>query len=120
MYILKLLIFLQLLFLVISNQNINPSPRTGPQDLLVTHYDCEENEQKTLHKYAINQVSQCETEPQAIETTDVIATLYSKAEQQQLQVINSQQHFPKRKYIVHKSRTETKTDLTMNHSIKVI
>ena len=51
-------------------------PRTGPQDLLVTHYDCEENEQKTLHKYAINQVSQCETEPQAIETTNVIAALY--------------------------------------------
>ena len=65
MYILKILIFLQLFFLVISNQNINPSPRTGPQDLLVTHYDCEENEQKTLHNYAINQVSQCETEPQA-------------------------------------------------------
>ena len=79
MYILKILIFLQLFFLVISNQNINPSPRTGPQDLLVTHYDCEENAQKTLHKYAINQVSQCETEPQAIETTNVIATLYSKA-----------------------------------------
>ena len=49
------------------------------QNLLVTHYDCEENEQKTLHKYAINQVSQCETEPQAIETTNLIATLYSKA-----------------------------------------
>ena len=79
MYILKILIFLQLLFLIISDQNINPSPRTGPQDLLVTHYDCEENEQKTLHKYAINQVSQCETEPQAIETTNVIAKLYSKA-----------------------------------------
>ena len=79
MYILKILIFLQLLFLVTSNENMNPSTRTGPQDLLVTHYDCEENEQKTLHKYAINQVSQCETEPQAIETTNVIATLYSKA-----------------------------------------
>ena len=79
MYILKILIFLQLLFLVTSNENINPSPRTGPQDLLVTHYDCEENEQKTLHKYAINRVSQCETEPQAIETTNVMATLYSKA-----------------------------------------
>ena len=52
MYILKILIFLQLFFLVISNQNINPSPRTGPQDLLVTHYDCEENEQKTLPKSA--------------------------------------------------------------------
>ena len=36
-------------------------------------------EQKTLHKYAINQVSQCETEPQTIETTNVIALLYSKA-----------------------------------------
>ena len=49
-----------------SEQHTNPSPRTGPQDLLVTHYDCEENEQKTLHKYAINQVTQCESEPQAI------------------------------------------------------
>ena len=25
----------------------NPSPRTGPQELLITHYDCEENEQKS-------------------------------------------------------------------------
>ena len=79
MYILKLLILLQILLLAFSDQNTNPSPRTRPQDLLVTHYDCEENEQKTLHKYAINQVSQCETEPQAIETTNVIALLYSKA-----------------------------------------
>ena len=47
--------------------------------MLVTHYDCEENEQKTLHKYAINQVTQCESEPQAIETTNRVATLYSKA-----------------------------------------
>ena len=72
-------IFQHILFLMFSDQNINPSPRTRPQDSLVTHDDCEENEQKTLHKYAINQVSQCETEPQAIETTNVIATLYSKA-----------------------------------------
>ena len=79
MYILKILTFQHIFFLLFSDQNTNPSPRTGPQDLLVTHYDCEENEHKTLHKYAINQVSQCETEPQAIETTNVIATLYSKA-----------------------------------------
>ena len=46
--------------------------------MLVTHYDCEENEQKPLHKYAINQVTQCESEPQAIETTNIVATLYSK------------------------------------------
>ena len=34
---------------------------------------------KTLHKYAINQVTQCESEPQSVETTKVIATLYLKA-----------------------------------------
>ena len=79
MYILKILIFQQVFFEIFSDQITNPSPRTGPQDLLVTHYDCEENVQKTLHKYGITQVSQCETEPQAIETSNVIATLYSKA-----------------------------------------
>ena len=105
MYILKILIFLQLFFLVISNQNINPSPRTGPQDLLVTHYDCEENEQKTLHKHAINQVSQCETEPQAIESTNVIATLYSKA---------------RATTVIGYKFTAIKTDLTTNHFTKVI
>ena len=47
--------------------------------MLVTHYDCEENEQKTLHKHAINQVAQFKSEPQAIETTNIVATLYSKA-----------------------------------------
>ena len=76
MYLLKILTFQHILFLIFSDQNTNPSPRTGPQDLLVTHYDCEENEQKTLHKYAINQVTQCETEPHALETTNVIATRY--------------------------------------------
>ena len=79
MYILKALTFQHIFFLIFSDQNTNPSPRTGPQDLSATHYDCEENAQKTLHKHAINQVSQCEAEPQAIETTKVIATLYSKA-----------------------------------------
>ena len=116
----KIINFSPTLFLETSNQNINPSPRTGPQDLLVTHYDCEENEQKTLHKYAINQVSQCETEPQAIETTDIIATLYSKARATTVTGYKFTATFSERKNIVHKSRTETKTDLTMNHSIKVI
>ena len=58
MYLVKILIFQTLLFLNFLEPNHNiPSPRTGPHDLLVTHYDCEENEQKTLHKYAINQVT---------------------------------------------------------------
>ena len=37
------------------------------------------NEQKTLHKKAINQVNQCESEQQEIETTSIVATHYSKA-----------------------------------------
>ena len=56
----------------------NPSPPLGSQDLLVTHYDCEEKEQKTLHKCAINQVTQCESKPQEKKTTTILATLYSK------------------------------------------
>ena len=46
MYIPKILTFQHLFFLIFSDQNTNSSPCTGPQDLLVTHYDCEENEQK--------------------------------------------------------------------------
>ena len=80
MYLSKILIFHTLLFFNFPEPGPNnPSSRTGPQDLLVTHYDCEENEQKTLHNSAINQVTQCESEPQSIETTNVIATLQSKA-----------------------------------------
>ena len=75
---LTFLTFSTSLIMTICKYKKNPS-RTGLQDLLVTHYDCEENEQKTLHKYAVNQVTQCESEPQAIETTNIIATLYSKA-----------------------------------------
>ena len=68
---LLIIFFLQthppLLFLEPTNHK-NTSPRIGPQDSLVTHYDCGENEQKTQHKYAINQVTQCEPEPQEKET----------------------------------------------------
>ena len=79
MCLLKILIF-QTFFLNFSKPDQkNPFPRTRPQDLLDTHYDCEENEQKTLQKYAINQVTQCESEPQSVETTNIVATLYSKA-----------------------------------------
>ena len=120
MDILKLLIFLQLLFLTISDQNINPSPRTEPQDLLVTHYDCEENEQKTLHKYAINQVSQCETEPQAIQTTNVKATLYLKARATTVIGYKFTATFSEEKVHCSQVSNEKKTDLTTNHSTKLI
>ena len=80
MYIFWILIFQTFFFFNFSKPDPNnPSPLHGPQDLIVTLYDCEENEQKTLHKCAMNQVTQCESEPQSIETTNVIATLYSKA-----------------------------------------
>ena len=78
MHFLKISTFQHLLVKKFSEQNTNLSSRTEPQDLLVTHNDCEENEQKTPGKFAINQVTQCESETQAIETTNIIATLYSK------------------------------------------
>ena len=49
MYLLKTLIFQTLLFLKFSKPDHNNlSTRTGSQDLLVTHNDCKEKEQKTL------------------------------------------------------------------------
>ena len=118
MYILKIFTFHYLLFLIFSEQNQNPAPRTGPQDLLVTHYDCEENEQKTLNKYAINQVTQCESEPQAIETTNMVATLYSKAQATTLTGYKFTATFSEKKYTVHKSQMEIKTDSITNLSIR--
>ena len=78
MYILEIFICQQILCLIFSEQNTNPSPRTGPQNLLVTYYE------------------------------------------QQHFPINSQQHFPQRKYIIHKFLTEIKIDLIANPSTKVI
>ena len=40
-----------------STNHNNPSPRLGLQDLLVTHYDCEDRQQKALHKNASKQVT---------------------------------------------------------------
>ena len=97
-----------------------PFPRTGPQDLLVTHYDCEENEQKTLHNYAINQVSQCETEPQAIEITNVIATLYSKARATTVPGSKFTATFSEKKVHCSQVSNRNKNRLTTNHSTKVI
>ena len=57
----------------------NPFLRIRPRDLLFTHYDWEKKPTKTLHKYAINQETQCESEPQDKESTNRKATLYSKA-----------------------------------------
>ena len=49
-----------------TNQR-KPSFRIEPQDLLVTHYDSEDHQQKIYHKHANNQITQCESEPQDIE-----------------------------------------------------
>ena len=78
-----------------------PSPRAGPQDLLVTHYYCDDNQQDILHNFAINQVAQCESDPQAIETTTVFASLQSKTRATTLVGQKSQQHFLKRQYTVY-------------------
>ena len=51
---------------------------------------------------------------------NVIATLYSKARATTVIGYKFTATFSERKYIVHKSQTEIKTDLTMNHSTRVI
>ena len=113
MYTLKIFTFQHILFLIFSEQLTNPSPRTGPQDLLVTNYDCEENEQKTLHKYAINQVKQCESEPQAIETTNIVATLCSKARSTTLKGYKLTATFSEK--IVHCSQVSNENKNRLDH-----
>ena len=90
----------------ISHQN--RSPRTRPQNFLVTHYDCEENQQKTLHKYAINQVAQFEYEPQDIKPTTIVATIYSTAPASTLMGYKNTVKLSEKKYIVHKFQTSKK------------
>ena len=111
MYPLKILIFQTLLFFILSKpDHSNPFPRLRPQDLLVTHYDGEEIEQKTLHKYAINQVTQCEFEPQSIETTNIIATLYTKARAATLTGYKITATFSEKKVHCSQVSNEKKTD----------
>ena len=61
---------------------------------------------KNVHRTPIqqiyNQVTQCESEPQAIETTNVIATLYSKTRATSLTGYNFTAIFSEKK--VHCSR----------------
>ena len=81
--------------------------------MLVTHYDCEENEQKTLNKYAISQVTQCESEPQPVETTNIIATLYSKARATTLTGYNFTATFSEKK--VHCSQVSNGNKHRLDH-----
>ena len=118
MYILKILTFQHILFLIFSEQNTNPSPRTGPQDLLVTHYDCEENERKNATQICKNQVTQYKSEPQAIEETNIVATLYSKARATTITGYKFTATFSEKKVHCLQVSNETKTDLITNHSTK--
>ena len=81
--------------------------------MLVTHYDCEENEQKTQHKYVLNQVTQCGSEPQAIETTNIVATLYSKARSTTLTGYNITATFSEKK--VHCSQVSNGNKNRLDH-----
>ena len=74
---------------------------------------------KTLHKYAINQVNQCESEPQSIETTNVIATLYSKARATTLTGYKFTVTFSVKKVHCSQVSNGKKTDWIMNLSTKV-
>ena len=80
MYPLKISVFQTLLYPFSQNPiTINLPPE---QDLKIywSHtMTVNKMSKKTLHKYAINQVTQCDSKPQSIETKNIISTLYSKA-----------------------------------------
>ena len=75
---------------------------------------------KTLHKYAINQVTQCESEPQEVETTNIVAALFSKTRNTTLTGCKIIATFSEKKYIVPMSQMQTKKDSITNFSIKAI
>ena len=77
MYLLKVFLIKTLSTLVLLGPipDPNPSHRTRTQDLHVTIYDFEDNQQRTLHNYAVNQVKKCESEPQDTKSTTIVATL---------------------------------------------
>ena len=75
---------------------------------------------KTQNKYTINQVTQCESEPQETKTTNIEATLYSQFRATPLTRYNFTATFSEKKYIFLKSQTETKIDSITNLSIKAI
>ena len=75
---------------------------------------------KMNKKHYINQVNQCESEPQEIETTKIIATLFSKTRATTLTGYKFSIKFSEKNHIVPKSQMETKIDVITNLSIKVI
>ena len=91
-----------------TNHN-NPLTRKIPKVFLVSHYDCKDHQQKTLHKYAINQVKQCDSEQQKLEPTNVIATFFSKTHKN---------CFLKTKFFVLIIQTESKKGMIMIHFTK--
>ena len=100
-----------------TNIHKNRFPRTGPQGPLVRLYNCDN---KKLHNYAIKHVTQCESEPQAIKTTIVIATLYSKARAATLIGWILKWKFSEKKAHCSKFQMEIKIDLITNHINEVI
>ena len=66
-----------------------------------------------LHKNAINQVTQCESEPEAIEATNIIATLYSKARATTLTGYNFTATFSEKK--VHCSQVSNGNKNQIDH-----
>ena len=108
MYLLKILILHTLLNFNFSKpDHNNSSARTGPQELLLTHYYCEENEQKNFFaNMQLTKSLNVNPNHNQSKQTNIIVTLYSKARATTLTGYN----FPKRKYIVPKSQTETETE----------
>ena len=75
---------------------------------------------KTLHKHAINYVTQCESEPQDNESTIIVATVYSKARATTLTRYHLKTKFSEKNVNCSQVSAAIKTDSIMNTLVQVI
>ena len=76
------------LFLIETSSIIKTLLPEQDRKISLSHNMIVKNNKKTLNKCAIQQVTQCESEPQDIESTTIVATLHSNARSTTLKSYN--------------------------------
>ena len=62
----------------LTGQNINGSA-TGPEDIVIEHYDCDVDEISNVKYYELNKISTCKFKSMDLEMTKTEVQLLSKA-----------------------------------------
>ena len=69
----------QIDFVELTGQNINGSA-TGPQDIIIEHYDCDAEEITNVNYYELNKISTCKFKPLDLDMTKTEVQSLSKAQ----------------------------------------